>query len=228
MDGMGRTGRIAAAEHYTRGPSDEVPQTMRIWLLGGFRTSVGHKAIEEGQWRLRKAAKLIKLLALAPNHRMHRERAMDLLWPDLDPKAASNNLRHPLHVARRTLEPSAAAASTRYLVLSGELLELCPDVTLWVDVEAFERAVEAARRAREPAAYRAALDLYAGDLLPEDRYEEGAEARREELRRLYLTSLVELATLYEERGEFGSAVEVLRRGGEKEPPREKKHFGVMR
>jgi DNA-binding SARP family transcriptional activator len=212
-----------------RGPSDEVPESVRIWLLGAFRTSVGHKAIEESQWRLRKAAKLVKLLALAPNHRMHRERAMDLLWPDLDPKAAANNLRHALHVARRTLEkPSGASASHRSLLLSGEVLELCPDVTLWVDVEAFERAVESARRAREPTAYRAALDLYAGDLLHEERYERWAEARREELRTLYLTSLVELATLYEERGEFGSAAEALRRVVQSEPIHEEAHAGLMR
>jgi len=114
------------------------------------------------------------------------------------------------------------------LLLSGEVLELCPGVTLWVDVEAFEWAVESARRAREPAAYRAALDLYAGDLLPEDRYEEWAEARREELRTLYLTSLVELATLYEERGEFGSAAEALRRVVQSESAHEEAHAGLMR
>src|SRR5215216_3035314 len=229
MDGMGRTDQITAAEHYTRGPSDEVPESVRIWLLGGFRTSVRHKAIEESEWRLRKAAKLVKLLALVPNHRMHRERAMDLLWPDLDPKAAANNLRHALHVARRTLEkPSGASASPRFLLLSGEVLELYPDVTLWVDVEAFERAVESARRAREPTAYEAALDLYAGDLLPEDRYEGWAEARREELRTLYLTSLVELATLYEERGEFGSAIEELRQVVTAEPTHDRANVGLMR
>jgi hypothetical protein len=36
----------------------------------------------------------------------------------------------------------------------------------------------AARRARAPAAYRVAIELYAGDLLPEGRYEEWAESRR--------------------------------------------------
>ena len=225
---MGRTGRIAAAEHYARGPSDEVPETVRIWLLGGFRTSVGHKAIEEGQWRLRKAAKLIQLLALAPNHRVHRERAMDLLWPDLDPKAAANNLRHALHGARRTLEPSAVTASPRYLVLGGELLELCPDVPLWVDVEAFERAAESARRAREPAAYRAALGLYAGELLPQDRYEEWAEEKREGLRGTYLALLLELAKLYEERGSAREAIEALRRAVAAEPAGEEAHARLMR
>src|SRR3712207_7018556 len=65
---------------------------------------------------------------------------------------------------------------------------LLPYTTLfrstWVDVEAFEEASATARRAREPAAYKAALDLYAGDLLPEDRYEDWAEGRRVGLRGL--------------------------------------------
>src|SRR5215216_4900892 len=114
---MGRTDQITAAEHYMRGPSNEVPESVRIWLLGGFRTSVGHKeATEESQWRLRKAAKLVKLLALAPNHRMHRERAMDLLRLNLDLKV-SNNLRHVLHVARWALGLSGATVSPRSLLL---------------------------------------------------------------------------------------------------------------
>jgi hypothetical protein len=41
---------------------------------------------------------------------------------------------------------------------------------LWVDVDAFEEAAATARRARDPAAYRAAVELYAGELLPGDRY----------------------------------------------------------
>src|SRR5215208_652581 len=44
--------------------------------------------------------------------------AMDLLWPDLGLRAASNNLRPAFHVARRTLHPDPAIAS-RYLNLSG-------------------------------------------------------------------------------------------------------------
>ena len=55
-----------------------------MWLLGGFRVSVGARTIEDGGWRLRKAASLVKLLALAPGHRLHREQAMDLLWPHLE------------------------------------------------------------------------------------------------------------------------------------------------
>jgi DNA-binding SARP family transcriptional activator len=51
---------------------------MRVWLLGGFRISVGDRTVRENAWRLRKAAGLVKLLALCPGHRLHRQQAMDL------------------------------------------------------------------------------------------------------------------------------------------------------
>jgi DNA-binding SARP family transcriptional activator len=112
---------------------------------------------------------------------------MDLLWPDLDSEAAANNLHHALHIARRTLEPSApAGAASGYLHLRGESLALSPAGPVWVDVEAFEEAAATARHAMEPAAYRAAIDLYAGELLPQDRYEAWAEERRAHLRGVYL------------------------------------------
>ncbi len=81
------------------------PDTIRVRMLGCFLVSVGSRTIEEREWRLRKAASLVKLLALKPGRQMHRERLMGLLWPDLDEKAAANNLRHALHMARKTLSP---------------------------------------------------------------------------------------------------------------------------
>src|SRR5829696_5350142 len=94
------------------------PEPVRVWLLGGFRVSVGSRGLGEKEWRLKKATSLLKLLALAEGHRLHREQAMELLWPELDPDAALNNLHYALHVARRTLEPSArASAPSRYLHL---------------------------------------------------------------------------------------------------------------
>src|SRR5919112_588690 len=81
------------------------PKAVRVWLLGGFRVSVGSQTIEQDRWRLRKAASLVKLLAIAPGHRLHREQVMNLLWPDLGKQAASNNLRRALHFARRALDP---------------------------------------------------------------------------------------------------------------------------
>jgi predicted ATPase/DNA-binding SARP family transcriptional activator/DNA-binding CsgD family transcriptional regulator len=200
-------------------------EALRVRLLGGFSVSVGSRTIQRNAWRLRRAAALVKLLTLAPRHRLHREQVLDALWPDSGKKAASNSLRKTLHAARRALDP---VEGSRYLASENDSLVLCPSSSLWVDVEAFEEAASTARREDEPAAYRAAIDLYAGDLLPEDRYEEWAQERRRELRRMFLSLLIELAGLYEERKEYGSAIEVLSRVVAEEPTHEGAHVGLMR
>jgi DNA-binding SARP family transcriptional activator len=197
-------------------------------LLGGFEVFVGSRAVEGNAWRLRKAGSLVKLLALARGHRLHQEWIMDVLWPDLDAKSQANNLHRTLHFAREVLEATRANAASPPLRLRGDLLELYPDSPLWVDVEAFESAAVAARRSREPAAYRAAVDLYAGDLLPGDRYEVWAEERREGLRLTYLSLLLETAGLHEERCEYGAGIEALRRAVAEEPSHEEAHAGLMR
>jgi DNA-binding SARP family transcriptional activator len=98
-----------------------------------------------------------------------------------------------------------------------------------VDVEAFEGAAAAARHAfPEPAAFRAAIDLYSGELLPQDRYEPWVEQRRTRLKELYLTLLLELGALYEERKEFGEAIEALSRVVAEEQTHERAHLGLMR
>src|SRR3712207_956333 len=188
--------------------NERAPEVVRVRVLGGFEVSLGSRVVEESAWRLRKAKSLVKLLSLAPGHALQREQIMDLLWPELGKRAAANNLRGSLHAARRALTPDAVAAS-RYLASEEERIALCPEGQLWVDAEAFEEAATAARRSRDPSAYRAALELYGGELLPEDLYEEWAEGRRGELRGTYLALLIELAAIHVERSDHDSAVEAL-------------------
>jgi predicted ATPase/DNA-binding SARP family transcriptional activator/DNA-binding CsgD family transcriptional regulator len=217
--------RMAHQRRATRAgrSSDSVgAETIRVWLLDGFRVSVGARSV---RWRRRKAGSLIKLLALARGHRMHQEQVMDLLWPELDEKSQINNLHRTLYFARRTLDSGPTAS---HLTMREGMISLYPEEHLWVDVEAFESAAATARRGREPAVYRAAVELYSGELLPEDRYEAWAEDRREGLRMTYLSLLLELAALHEERGEYGTSVEALRRVLAEEPSHEEAHAGLMR
>src|SRR5205823_6939136 len=89
----------AAAPPYA---AEEVTR-MRVQLLGGFGVEVGGRRVDTGRWRLRKARTVVKLLTLEPSQRLHREYLLDLLWPDLPPAAAANNLHQALHAARRAL-----------------------------------------------------------------------------------------------------------------------------
>lgn len=197
---------------------------LRVHLLGGFRVEVATRAVADDAWRLRKARNLVKLLALAPGHRLHREQVMDALWPDLDPRAAGNQLRKALHVARRAIDPSPEAADT-YLRHRDDLLVL---ENAWVDVDAFEAAAEGARRDGNAGAYESAISLYEGDLLPEDQYEDWVIRRKEELRTDLLALLVDHAGMLEARADLDTAISVLQRVVDIDPLREEAHVLLMR
>jgi predicted ATPase len=166
---------------------------VRVTLLGGFAASVDGVPVPEQAWRLKKARELVKLLALAPGRRLHREQAMDVLWRDRAPAAAANNLHQAVHVARRALDADAIEVRDEVLYLAA---------AVETDVERFALAATHARRTETPAAYRAALALYGGELLPENRYDDWAERRREELAVL-ATELEEEAALLGAAKSFG-------------------------
>jgi DNA-binding SARP family transcriptional activator/DNA-binding CsgD family transcriptional regulator len=206
----------------------EGPATLWIKLLGWFQVRVGTRDIPELAWG-RKAAGLIKLLALTPDHRLHRDQVQEALWPEATPAAGANRLHRTLHSARRTLEPDLRhAGQSAYLQLHGNMLILASSGAMWVDIDAFATAHLRAHRQMDPAAYHRALDLYTGDLLPEERYEEWAVSRREELRAMYLDGLLELAHLHEERGELEAAIQVLRRLVVSEPAHEEASVRLIR
>ncbi|MFE3638497.1 tetratricopeptide repeat protein [Streptomyces sp. NPDC059168] len=145
--------------------TDEV----RIRLLGGFAVAVEDRQVATGAWRLRKARTLLKLLGLAPGHRLHRERLYDLLWPDLDTTAAANNLHQVLHAVRRAL--ASAGARDEIVALRDDMVLLGPDGGVRVDLDGLDEAMRRAESGGTEADCRAALALARAELLPEDRYE---------------------------------------------------------
>jgi predicted ATPase len=180
---------------------------VRIRLLGRFAVEVDGAEVEDRAWRLRKARTLVKVLALAPGRRLHRDQAMELLWHDLDASAAQNNLHQALHAARRVL-------GTERLTLEDGMLALAGDVD--IDVDAFEAAARTGR-------CEEALELFGGELLPEDRYDDWADARRAELTDLHSALCLELAA----RQEPQDAVATLQRALRVEPLQEPVHRALM-
>ena len=184
---------------------------LRIWLLGGFRVEVGARVIADSDWRLQKARGLVKLLALAPHHRLGREAVMERLWPEAEPEAALNNFYYALHVARRALDrhmPDKTAHASVLRLVAG-VLALAPGRSLCIDVEAFRTAATGARQSRDPSAYRRAINLYDGELRPEDPYADWATRPREELRDEHVVLLLELARVHQERRENAETIVVL-------------------
>ena len=140
---------------------------VEIRLLGGFGVTVDSRPIPPDAWPQRRAADLVKLLALARGHRMARDEVLEALWPQLAADAAASNLHKAASNARRALGDRGA------VVLRGGMVELGPAAEVTTDVERFERGDDSA---------------YGGELLPNDPYEQWALGPRSRLheRRLAL------------------------------------------
>lgn len=148
----------------------------RIRLLGDFCVEVDGKKVPAAAWPRRHAASLVKLLALRPGRQLHRERVIDSLWPDLRVEEAAPRLYKAAHFSRKVLGRDDA------IVLRGDVVTLFPGVEVEVDALAFDAAAESALGNGSAASAQAALDLFAGDLLPHDLYEPWLDDLRERLR----------------------------------------------
>jgi predicted ATPase/DNA-binding SARP family transcriptional activator len=170
---------------------------IEIRLLGGFSATVDGDPVPAGAWRLRKARTIVKLLALASTRTLHRAQVIDLLWAQHEPHRAANNLDQAVHAARRALGAEA-------IIVHEELLTLSAGSE--VDIDAFEAAVASARKAGTTDAFEAAITLFSGDLLPEDRYEDWTEPHRSLLREQFAALCLELAEHHERDGRIGDAL----------------------
>ncbi|MGW6930875.1 BTAD domain-containing putative transcriptional regulator [Lentzea sp. NPDC054927] len=160
-----------------------MPTTCQVRVLGGFGVTVDDQPVPSHAWRSRRAADVVKLLAIETGHRLHREQVMELLWPGLPTEAAGANLRKAVHYARRALGgPGSIGVESHVLVL-------WPDGRLDCDLARFDRAADAALESGNARACAAAAAAYGGDLLPDDRYEWWAEERRSRARTRYIELL---------------------------------------
>src|SRR5438034_7295420 len=98
-----------------------------ISFFGRFEVSLGGERIESDAFRKR-AADLLKLLALSPKHALHRDQIVDILWPDKPPSDGANNLYRAVHDLR-------SAIGDERLTFRQGVVELHDAV---VDVDVFE------------------------------------------------------------------------------------------
>jgi DNA-binding SARP family transcriptional activator len=153
-----------------------------IRLLGGFSVAVAGETVSPDAWRNRRAADLVKLLAIEPGRQLHRDQIMEALWPGLTADAAAANLRKSVHHARRVL------GSPDRLESRGGLFVLCPDEEVAVDLHLFERDADAALESGDPAACLRAAASFA-EVLPADRYEDWSQDVRSRARGRHLALL---------------------------------------
>ena len=157
-------------------PSPPAPSSaagaVEVRVLGPLRVVLDRREVAAGDWPTRRAQELVALLALAPGHRLARDRVLEELWPHLDGHAAAANLRKAAHHARKTLGTAAA------VVLRAGTVELFADRRVRTDLELFLAAAEEALSAGDPAACARVVATCHDELLPDAPYESWTQEPR--------------------------------------------------
>lgn len=164
-----------------------------------------------------KARSLLRLLAMHAGRPVHREQLIDALWPGSDPAAATRCLQVAVSSLRRALDPDGGRAPL--LVRDGDAYRLAVPTGADVDLTSFERPLaqgRASRAAGDPqaaaACLRAALEAYAGELLPEEGPAEWVVKERDRYRMEAADAAANLAELLLELDEPEEAAVTCERG----------------
>jgi DNA-binding SARP family transcriptional activator len=157
---------------------------------------------------------------------------MELFWPESSPEASRNSLNVAIHGLRRTLR---TATVLPVILHTNGVYRIHPNVRLWLDVEEFERRIEHGRRLEETGEpenaareYEIVADLYRGDFLADDPYEDWAALTRERLRLAHLEALSRLSDLHFDAGCYAACMSLCQRIIERDPCREDAQRRLMR
>jgi two-component SAPR family response regulator len=203
---------ISPAEMSTR-PREEQrmppPGKMAISCLGPFEISRGEEPIRSG-WKA-KGRELLAYLVANPAG-APKERIIEELWPEIDPKRAGARFDRSATVIRSLARGTDDARM--YVERVGESsYRLEPDAW-WIDAWEFERLVRKAVHREDPATavsdFREALSLYGGEFC-DDSYYPWLEGARERFRNLFVEASARLAYLLSETGRYDDALAVLDR-----------------
>ncbi|GAA1532089.1 BTAD domain-containing putative transcriptional regulator [Nocardioides humi] len=206
--------------------AEERVAPLEVRCFGGFSVRVDG-AVPTFRGVRPRARELLRMLALDAGSQVHRELIIDALWPQLDYGSGTHNLHVSISSLRTALEPGVGRGASRFLVRDGDryALLLPPGSTAdLVDFTHHVRVAEESRAAGESdaavAALERALELYAGDVLPEDGPAEWAVAVRDRFKVRACEAAALLGDLHLHAGRPEEAAAALQRSLEIEPCRD--------
>ena len=200
-----------------------------IRLLGRFLVLRDGSEIPPSAFGGRLVRRLVRILITHRGTFVPRDVLADALWPKRAPADPAAGLSVMVNRARRALGDSS-------LILTGPGgYSFAPDDRCRVDADRFLTEVEAGRRdlasSRADSALRAfeaALNLWGGEPLAEDLYEDWAQEYRSRLSRAHLEALESGSATALQIGATAQAVALAERAVAREPLREAAHVLLAR
>jgi len=226
-------GRIASPPTEAPGRVTVRPR-LRIRFLGRFELLRDDEVIRLGR-NARALAILKYLLAHRSERSVPQDCLMGWLWPESDHKRARWSLNSAIYALRKLLGSYLPPLPPSEIILfEGGGYRLSPHVSLSTDTEEFDSRYEEGRRLEEigrvpeaVAEYEKAAELYRGDYLIEDLYEDWTMIERERLVEAYADLSRRLAVRYMEGGRLREGVRACYRVLEKDRSDEDAHRLLM-
>lgn len=197
---------------------------LAIRCFGTFEVFHEGRRLPPAAFPRRKALQLLRQLVLRRGVPVHRDRLVELLWPDAPAGAGANRLHGVVNALRSALETTRDPRSSGYVICRDDHYFFNIDAPQSVDLFDFLDFIAGARTAqREGATERAlglledAVRLYRGDLFADDIEDESLEMHRVRLRHLFLDAARTLAGIRIRWGHVDEAVWTLRAALDFEP-----------
>lgn len=183
---------------------------LRVQTLGGFQVWRGDEAIPSNGWRREKSKQLFQLLLTYRHSPLDRDQICEHLWHDADPAIAQRNFKITLNTLYQVLEPNRDAGSeSAYILREGTTYGLRPNADLWLDAEMFTKAVKEAKG--NPDSLQRAVDLFAGEYLPDAIYETWAAEERERVSTLFLETSDHLVDILIGQKRYAQTIDLCQR-----------------
>ncbi|HBY94624.1 MAG TPA: hypothetical protein DEP84_11800, partial [Chloroflexi bacterium] len=222
--------RSSSGEPLTPPDAEGKVPTLTAYLLGEFRVTLNERPVES--WPSGRGRLVFQYLLTHRDRPAPRDVLMDVFWPDASPDSARNSLNVALHGLRQGLR---ATDDVPVVVYQDGAYGFSPELHIWLDVDQFERHVQAGQQleasgdfAAAAAEYEIAAGLYLGDFLADAPYEEWPVLTRERLRVAYLDTLDRLSQIYFSQGRYAACGTLCQLILARDNCREDAHCRLMR
>jgi DNA-binding SARP family transcriptional activator len=230
-EGDHESSKIAVVSNKQTSSDTKSNYSMSVFMLSQFRVLVGEELAEN--WLNNKSKSIFKYLVTYKNTPVHKERLMDLLWPDSDPELARNNLNVAIHNLRKTL--TINKDYPQIISFKDNTYFINPEIALWSDNESFISHYNAGKELENCGnviqaykEYKIAESLYQGEYLAEDRYDNWLMPIKQQYTNLYLILSDKLARYYFQAGNYESCIHVCYKSLSIDQSNEEAHCTIMK
>lgn len=228
-----RLGQAAQSSSITTGEDGE--PTCRVRLFGGLDVRVAGRTVNDADWGKRKARSLFVYLATRRGRDAPRDQILETLWPEMDERRARNNFYVVWSSMKGALMGTAGkVGKCPFLENTNGMCRTIPGLVV-TDLDVFDGHVAEARKAESVGdarvaleAYQRASEVYTGELLPADLYDDWLQPIREHYRQEAGDVMLAMARICEEGGEIERALAHVRRAIANDPWREDLFQALLR